>query len=80
MRFPGNNLACASSHEASATREFALPWENMQSSFNGKLLFRRASAPGSVQRIHLKRQALRQAGHHSTRSLYRKLKKALSVP
>ena len=33
MRFAGNNLACASCHEASATKKFAIPWVGAHSTF-----------------------------------------------
>lgn len=33
MRFSGNNLACASCHEASATKKFAIPWVGAHATF-----------------------------------------------
>lgn len=33
MRFAGNNLACASCHEASATKPFAMPWVGAHATF-----------------------------------------------
>ncbi|MGE5453072.1 MAG: c-type cytochrome [Acidobacteriota bacterium] len=33
MRFAGNNLACASCHEASATKKFAIPWVGAHATF-----------------------------------------------
>lgn len=33
MRFAGNNLACASCHQASATKKFAMPWVGVHSTF-----------------------------------------------
>ncbi|MDT3679243.1 MAG: c-type cytochrome [Burkholderiaceae bacterium] len=33
MRFAGNNLACSSCHQASATKPFAMPWVGAYSSF-----------------------------------------------
>ena len=33
MRFSGNNLACASCHQASATKKFAIPWVGAHATF-----------------------------------------------
>lgn len=33
MRFAGNNLACVSCHQASATKPFAMPWTGVTASF-----------------------------------------------
>lgn len=33
MRFAGNNLACVSCHQASATKKFAMPWVGVHSAF-----------------------------------------------
>ena len=33
MRFAGNNLACASCHQASATKKFAIPWVGAHATF-----------------------------------------------
>ena len=33
MRYAGNNLACSSCHQASATKPFAMPWVGVHSSF-----------------------------------------------
>lgn len=33
MRFAGNNLACASCHQASATKKFAMPWVGVHATF-----------------------------------------------
>lgn len=33
MRFAGNNLACASCHEASGTKKFAIPWVGAHATF-----------------------------------------------
>ena len=33
MRFAGNNLACASCHQAGATKPFAIPWSGVSASF-----------------------------------------------
>ncbi|MBS0323990.1 MAG: c-type cytochrome [Proteobacteria bacterium] len=33
MRFAGNNLACASCHEASATKKYAIPWVGVNAIF-----------------------------------------------
>jgi len=33
MRFSGNNLACVSCHQASATKKFAIPWVGAHATF-----------------------------------------------